>query len=118
MTIVDIVVLPGSSPKQQEFVRLLDDQFEVIEQNEWELDAALTRSEAPRQSILKRAFSGRLVPQDPTDEPASELLARIRVEQAASANHPKRSRGKILPPQRTLSHPVNKRRPPYDLLCQ
>ncbi len=31
-----------------------------------------------RQDILKRAFEGRLVPQDPTDEPADKLLARIR----------------------------------------
>ena len=33
-----------------------------------------------RQSILKRAFEGRLVPQDPTDEPASVLLDRIRAQ--------------------------------------
>jgi type I restriction enzyme S subunit len=38
----------------------------------------LARSTALHQSILKQAFSGRLVPQDPTDEPASALLARIR----------------------------------------
>jgi len=52
----------------------------VIEQNEREIDAALKRSEALRQSILKKAFTGQLVPQDPTDEPASALLARIRKE--------------------------------------
>ena len=71
-------------PEQQEIVRLLDAQFEVIEQNERELDAALKRSEALRQSVLKRAFSGRLVPQDPTDEPASTLLERIRAEREAA----------------------------------
>ena len=51
-----------SLPGQQEIVRLLDEQFEAIERNERELDAALKRSEALRQSILKRAVSGRLVP--------------------------------------------------------
>jgi type I restriction enzyme S subunit len=35
-----------------------------------------------RQSILKRAFEGKLVPQDPTDEPASVLLERIKAEKA------------------------------------
>jgi type I restriction enzyme S subunit len=65
-------------PEQREIVRLLDGQFEVIEQNEREIDAALKRSAALRQSILKKAFTGHLVPQDPTDEPASALLARIR----------------------------------------
>ena len=39
-----------------------------------------------RQAILKRAFSGKLVPQDPNDEPASVLLARIQEQRAAAGN--------------------------------
>ena len=35
-----------------------------------------------RKSILQQAIQGKLVPQDPTDEPASILLARIREEKA------------------------------------
>lgn len=46
-------------------------------------DRLLKHSAAQRQNILKAAFSGQLVPQDPSDEPASELLARIRAERAA-----------------------------------
>ncbi|MCR6655059.1 MAG: restriction endonuclease subunit S [Opitutus sp.] len=69
-----------SLPEQQEIVRLLDEQFEAIDRNEREIDAALKRSEALRQAILKKAFTGQLVPQDPADEPASELLARLRSE--------------------------------------
>jgi len=78
--IEEIPILLPSLPEQQEIVCLLGGQFEVIEQNEREIDAALKRSEALRQSILKKAFTGQLVPQDPTDEPASALLARIRKE--------------------------------------
>jgi type I restriction enzyme S subunit len=81
-----------SLPEQQEIVRLLDEQFEAIERNERELDAALRRSEALRQSILKKAFTGRLVPQDPADEPASTLLARLRAERESSASPSKRRR--------------------------
>lgn len=44
----------------------------------------LRRSTALRRSVLKAAFEGRLVPQDPSDEPASALLERIRAERAAS----------------------------------
>ena len=53
------------------------------------------RAQALRQSILKKAFSGQLVPQDPDDEPASALLARIRAERAARPAEPRpRARGR------------------------
>ena len=42
----------------------------------------LKQSTAQRQNILRAAFAGQLVPQDPNDEPASALLARIRAERA------------------------------------
>jgi len=74
----------ASFPEQQEIVRLLDEQFEVIERNERELDGALRQSEALRQSILKKAFTGRLVSQSPADEPASALLTRLRAEREAN----------------------------------
>lgn len=84
-----------SLPEQQEIVRLLDEQFEVIERNEREIDAALRRSEALRQAILKKAFTGRLVPQDPADEPATELLARLRAaKQSAPLRKPPSSKTK------------------------
>jgi hypothetical protein len=39
-----------------------------------------------RQAVLEHAFEGKLVPQDPNDEPASALLARLRAEQAPAPN--------------------------------
>lgn len=45
-----------------------------------------------RQSILKWAFEGRLVDQDPTDEPASVLLERIRAERASATDKSSRRR--------------------------
>jgi type I restriction enzyme S subunit len=56
------------------------------------LQAALTRSERLRQAILKRAFSGELVPQDPNDEPASVLLERIRAEREKTPAPKRRGR--------------------------
>jgi type I restriction enzyme S subunit len=52
-----------------------DELEKVVEQN-------LKRTEKLRQSILKKAFEGKLVPQDPTDEPADKLLERIKAEKA------------------------------------
>lgn len=43
---------------------------------------ALKQAAAQRQNILRAAFSGQLVPQDPNDEPARVLLERIRAERA------------------------------------
>lgn len=55
------------------------------DQLELTISTSLQQAEALRQSILKKAFSGQLVPQDPHDEPASALLARIRAERATVA---------------------------------
>ena len=56
---------------------VLTEAEKVIEQN-------LKRASSLRQSILRTAFEGRLVPQDPEDEPADKLLERIRQERAKS----------------------------------
>jgi len=80
------IALPlPSIAEQAEIVRILDARLEAADALETEIDAALTRADALRQSILKKAFAGQLVPQDPKDEPATVLLARIKAERAKTA---------------------------------
>jgi len=61
-------------------VEMAEGQLSLIDHLESDLAAKLISAQALRQSILREAFSGKLVPQDPNDEPASELLKRIAVE--------------------------------------
>jgi len=66
--------------EQKALLRELDAVFSIIDQQVKEVDIAIIRAEALRQSILKKAFSGLLVPQNSNDELASELLARVKAK--------------------------------------
>lgn len=78
-----IVALCGVE-EQQKVLTEVETNLSIIDQLDQTITTALQQAEALRQSILKKAFSGQLVPQDPNDEPASVLLERIRAEQAVS----------------------------------
>jgi type I restriction enzyme, S subunit len=71
--------------EQEAIVQAVEDQLSIIDHLEAELATKLKSAKVLRQSILRHAFTGQLVPQDPNDEPASELLKRIAAERAARA---------------------------------
>jgi len=77
--------LPPTLDEQARVVAEIEARLSVCDQVEAGITRSLEQAEALRQSILKRAFEGKLVPQDPTDEPASALLARIREAADSSA---------------------------------
>ncbi len=69
-------------PKQEQnrIVEILESRFTLIEHLEKSIDNCLKDSTVLRNSILKKAFEGKLVNQDSNDEPAIKLLQKIRAE--------------------------------------
>jgi type I restriction enzyme S subunit len=68
--------------EQKAIVRRVEALFKIADQVEARYQKAKAVVDKLTQSILAKAFRGELVPQDPSDEPASELLKRIREERA------------------------------------
>lgn len=66
--------------EQEAVVEGAEEQMSVIDHLEADIESKLKSARALRQTILRHAFSGQLVPQDPNEEPASELLKRITLE--------------------------------------
>ena len=82
----DLIHLPIYLPplsEQQRIVSRVDELFEqidIIEKNQADIDALYDEF---RKRTLTLAIQGKLVPQNPNDEPASVLLERIRAEKKA-----------------------------------
>ena len=112
LSVSKVGVLPVPLPplaEQRRIVAEVERRLSVIQQAEAAVDASLQRAQRLRQSILKRAFAGQLVPQDPDDEPAPVLLERIRAQReaeevaSASKKQPlRRRRVQKVPPQLAL----------------
>lgn len=75
------VPLP-SVRRQEEIVSAIFDRVHAVDQSVRAITDAEADARRLRRALLHAAFSGRLVPQDPADEPASELLKRIEAEKA------------------------------------
>jgi type I restriction enzyme, S subunit len=80
----------------QEVLRLIQDAMRISGTFTVAIEAARSRFGYLNQSVLAKAFRGELVPQDPNDEPASTLLARIKADQAAKGVSTRRGRGRAV----------------------
>ncbi len=84
---VENLKIPLSSIEEQDqIVQEIEFRLSICDRLEATITENLTRAEALRQSILKQAFEGKLVPQDPNDEPAEKLIERIRQEKLNGKN--------------------------------
>ena len=82
--------------EQSEIISILEKTLSFLDETESVIITEFQKANALRQSILKQAFLGQLVPQDSSDEPASILLDRIRTErkQAVKNNGSKKRQKK------------------------
>ena len=78
--VTDIPVPLPLLHEQQAIVSEIESRLSVCDKLEESITHSLKQAEALRQSILKKAFEGKLVPQDPNDESANVLLERIKAE--------------------------------------
>lgn len=80
--------------EQSEICMLVAQQRNDIDSQKKAVDFGLQATEAQRKNLLKDAFFGKLVPQDPGDEPASVLLEKIKAERLVQAKQPKQTKKK------------------------
>jgi type I restriction enzyme, S subunit len=95
ISLATLLRMPIPVPPVEELAELeqrVAEALSRIDKAEREVDLQLERASRLRQAILKRAFEGKLVPQDPNDEPASVLLERIRAARASDASSAKPAR--------------------------
>ncbi len=87
LNVGEIKLFPIPTPtvkNQKKAVVAIESRLSVCDKLEQLVDETLAKAQALRQSILKKAFAGELVPQDPSDEPAEKLLERIKAMKAAA----------------------------------
>jgi type I restriction enzyme, S subunit len=66
--------------EQEQIISKIEQGFSLIENTSQMIHSTLQKLQTMKMSILKQAFEGKLVPQDPNDEPASVLLERIKAK--------------------------------------
>ena len=72
--------------EQRRIVAEVERRLSVVDDLGMAVAANLRRAAGLRQAILKRAFEGKLVAEDPSDEPAGALLERVRSERSAAVS--------------------------------
>lgn len=90
--LLPVPVPPADEQEQTDFVELGERVLARFDRLVTACEMGLARAAALRRALLAEAFAGRLVPQDPDDEPAEDLLKRIRAERESAEAERKAAR--------------------------
>ncbi|MBJ2191318.1 MAG: restriction endonuclease subunit S [Muribaculaceae bacterium] len=74
--------------EQERIVKILDNYFSMLSYLEWNIDTLQESIHNAKSKILDLAMQGKLVPQDPADEPAADMLRRINPEAKIITDNP------------------------------
>lgn len=95
LSLGDIGELPIPLPSRSIAEMVLDEaerRLSLLAAARRTIEVALARADQLRRSILNEAFCGRLVPQDPSDEPMTTLLERLKNENGSQTKFPQRNK--------------------------
>lgn len=93
LRILSSVAVPVPSLEEQRLiVEEVERHLSIADYTENAMEREFSQSKRLHQSILRKAFNGKLVPQDPTDETADKLLERIKSEKEKLADKKKTKR--------------------------
>ncbi|MCX4724923.1 restriction endonuclease subunit S [Streptomyces sp. NBC_01306] len=107
LTLIRNISIPLPSPATQDsLLNTLDAQSTALHRLQNSCGNAQRGSQLLRRAILSQAFTGKLVPQDPADEPTSALLNRIRAEREAQPKRTRRPRTTPRTPQAAAPTPT------------
>ena len=87
-----IVIQVPPIAEQHEIVRRVEALFALAHRLETRLATARTAADRLTPALLAKAFRGEIVPQDPNDEPAAALLARLAESRTENIGKTKRGR--------------------------
>jgi type I restriction enzyme, S subunit len=88
--------------EQKEIVRRVESLFALADSVEKQYQDAKARTDRLTQALLAKAFRGELVPQNPNDEPAEQLLARIQLQRAHTLAGGRRQKASVVNPAADL----------------
>lgn len=102
------IPLPKDIEEQRRIISEIESRLSVCDKIEETIESSLQQAEALRLSIIKKAFEGKLVPQDPNDEPAEKLLERIRAAKG-NGKPEKKEKAKAEKKVKTKSKPIKEK---------